>query len=154
MEMQGRLRDGVEWLTSREGDWAVNNGFSFHNWWHLALFHLDSGDAAQALELYDRRIRPADSQVPLEMIDASAMLWRLALRGVNVGDRWTKLAASWAPFADHAYYAFNDAHAVMAFVGAQRFDLAQTTIAAMERKAAGTDTNAIRSRTIVGGTRA
>jgi hypothetical protein len=47
MEMQGRLRDGVEWLTARESDWSVNNGFAFHNWWHLALFHLDAfGDPA------------------------------------------------------------------------------------------------------------
>ena len=94
MEMQGRLRDGIEWLTAREKDWAPNNGFAFHNWWHLALFHLDAGDIARVLELYDRRIRPAPSQVPLEMIDASAMLWRLELRGIDVGARWQQLAAA------------------------------------------------------------
>ena len=126
----------------------MNNGFAFHNWWHLALFHLDVGDFAQVLELYDRRIRASASQVPLEMIDASALLWRLELRGVNVGDRWRELAECWEPFVDHAYYAFNDAHAVMAFVGAGRFDLAQRTIAAMERKATGSDTNAMMTRDV------
>jgi hypothetical protein len=148
MEMQGRLRDGIEWLSAREQDWAPENGFAYHNWWHLALYHLDAGHANTVLDLYDRRIRPAQSQVPLEMVDASAMLWRLQLRGVNVGARWEALAQCWEPFVDHAYYAFNDAHAVMSFVGAQRFDLAQRTIAAMEERATGSDTNAAMTREV------
>ena len=98
----------------------MNNGFAFHNWWHLALFHLEAGNFARVLELYDRRIRSTPSEVPLEMIDATALLWRLELRAANVGDRWQKLAACWEPLAEHAYYAFNDAHAVMAFAGAGR----------------------------------
>src|SRR5262249_11085507 len=39
MEMQGRLAEGVSWLLEREGDWAHDNGFAFHNWWHRALYH-------------------------------------------------------------------------------------------------------------------
>jgi len=148
MEMQGRIVDGTRWLTSREQDWSINNGFAYHNWWHLALFHLELGEEAHALALFSRRISPAPSQVPLELIDASALLWRLALRGADVGTRWEVLANSWAPFAEHAWYAFNDVHAVMAFVGADRIDLAQQTIAALERKAAGTDTNAMMSREV------
>jgi hypothetical protein len=148
MEMQGRIREGIDFLTSRERDWADNNGLAFHNWWHLGLFHLEAGNVAQVLDLYDRRIRPASSQVPLEMIDGSSMLWRLQLRGVDVGHRWGALASCWEPFVDHAYYAFNDAHAVMSFVGAQRMDLAQRTIAAMEQKCTGTDTNATMAREV------
>lgn len=140
MEMQGRIREGIDFLTSRESDWADNNGLAFHNWWHLGLFHLEAGNVAQVLELYDRRIRPAPSQVPLEMIDASAMLWRLHLRGIDVGDRWNALAACWEPFVEHAYYAFNDVHAVMAFVGANRLDMARRVVAAMEQKAMSPDT--------------
>lgn len=148
MEMQGRLREGIEFLSSRERDWAENNGLAFHNWWHLALFHLDAGNVAQVLELYDRRVRPGPSQVPLEMIDGAAMLWRLQLRGVDVSSRWQALASCWEPFVEHAYYAFNDVHAVMAFVGAQRFDLAERTLAAMEHKLAGSDTNAMMTREV------
>jgi hypothetical protein len=85
------------------------------------------------------------------MVDASAMLWRLELRGVDVLERWQALAQCWEPFAEHAYYAFNDVHALVAFLGAHRFDLAQCTIAALERKAAGTasgDTNARMTREV------
>ena len=148
MEMQGRLRDGIDWLASRENDWSVNNGFAFHNWWHLALFNLESGNYARVLELYDQRIRATASEIPLEMIDATALLWRLQLRSANVGERWQKLAASWEPLAEHSYYAFNDAHAVMAFAAAGRSELVQRTIAAMERKAAGSDTNAMMTRDV------
>lgn len=148
MEMTGRVRDGIDWLTRREQDWAPENGFAFHNWWHLALYHLDTGDVPAVLQLYDRKVRPVASQVPLEMIDASALLWRLHLRGVDVGSRWQALAASWAPLIDHGYYAFNDVHAVMSFIGAQRLDLVARTIATLERKAPGNDTNAMMSREV------
>lgn len=148
MEMTGRVRDGIDWLTSREQHWAPDNGFAYHNWWHLALYHLDSGDAARVLDLYDRKIRPAASTVPLEMVDASALLWRLLLRRINEGTRWNELADAWESFADHAYYAFNDVHAVMSFVGAKRFDLARRTIASLARKSAGDDTNAMMSRDV------
>src|SRR5512146_2909282 len=41
MEMQGRIDEGIAFLSSREADWAPDNGFAFHNFWHLALFHMD-----------------------------------------------------------------------------------------------------------------
>jgi tetratricopeptide (TPR) repeat protein len=148
MESTGRLRDGIEWLTGREQDWSIENGFAYHNWWHLALYYLDLGDIARVLDLYDQKIRPTPATAPLEMIDASAMLWRLHVRGVDVGSRWKGVAESWAPLAEQEFYAFNDAHAVMSFVGAGRYDLAETTLAALERKALGSDTNAMMSREV------
>jgi hypothetical protein len=54
------------------------------------------------------------------MIDASAMLWRLHLLGVDVGGRWQELAQAWDAHADGRTYAFNDWHAVMAWLGAGR----------------------------------
>jgi tetratricopeptide (TPR) repeat protein len=141
MEMQGRVGEGIEWLNSRAADWAPDNGLSFHNWWHLALFHLDRGEDERVLELYDHAIRRPDSGVVLELIDASALLWRLHLRGIDAGDRWQRLADHWAPRAEEAYYAFNDAHAMMAFIGAGREELGCTLLRALERRVAGGGTN-------------
>ena len=53
MEMTGRVRDGIDWLTRRERDWAPDNGFAYHNWWHLALYFLETGDIPAVLNLYD-----------------------------------------------------------------------------------------------------
>ncbi len=148
MEMQGRLHEGIEWLSGSARDWAPNNGLAVHNWWHLALFHMDLGHYTQVLELYDQCIGASDSHVPLEMIDASALLWRLHSRGIDAGSRWQDLVARWEPCLEDAYYAFNDVHAVMAFAGAHRFDLAQRTVDAMTRKAGQADTNAMMTKEV------
>jgi hypothetical protein len=68
----------------------------------------------------------------MDMVDASALLWRLHLRGVDAGDRWQHVADAWAPVADAGLYAFSDAHAMMAFVGAGRSDLMQRVLDAQE----------------------
>jgi tetratricopeptide (TPR) repeat protein len=142
MEMQARLDEGIDWLTGRSRDWAQDNGFAFHNWWHLALYHFDLGDWDHVLAIYDRQIRPRPSEIALEMVDASALLWRLHLRAAPVGQRWRELADAWAGKAEDAYYAFNDAHAMMAFIGDGRDDAAAALIARLERRAAEPGTNA------------
>lgn len=119
-EMRGDIGKGNSWLKATQGGWAEDCGFAYHNWWHLALLHLDAQDHAAALDLYDERVRPgAGSDIVLEMLDASALLWRLRLEGVDTGDRFGRLADTWsAKTAGH--YAFNDVHAAMAMVGAGR----------------------------------
>ncbi len=141
-EMQARLADGIRFLTSRADDWAPDNAFAFHNWWHLGLYHLDIGDMRKVLELYDTRIRPKESGVALEMVDASAMLWRLMLLGVDVGQRWMPLAESWSARIEDGLYAFNDCHALMALVGAGRFKEAEMVTALLAQAARRGGTNA------------
>ncbi len=148
MEMESRLADGIDWLTSRTDDWAPDNMFAFHNWWHLALYHLDLEQHDRVLELYDTAIRPKPSSVALEMLDAAALLWRLRLRGVDVGARWAELADAYAPMAEDAHYAFNDAHAMMAFTGAGRATEAKKLLAAMEARVAAGGTNAMMTRDV------
>lgn len=123
MEMQDRVDDGVNWLTSDTAAWAENNFLAVHNWWHLALYHLERGETARVLELFDGPIFGDGRTLALDLVDASALLWRLELTGADVGDRWARVAQAWAPFADTAHYTFNDVHAGMAFVRAGRADL-------------------------------
>lgn len=120
MEMQGRQHDGIAWLADNARTWADESLFAVHIWWHLALYHLDWGEIDRVLALYDGPIYGARSPVVLDMIDASAMLWRLHLRGIDLGERWQAVADGWEPVAGAGTYAFNDVHAAMAFVGAGR----------------------------------
>ncbi len=138
MEMQSRQRDGIAWMRDNAEAWSNESFFAVHNWWHLALYHLDLGEIDNVLKLYDGPIHGNRSTVILEMIDASAMLWRLMLRGIDVGRRWEALADNWAPVAGSGNYAFNDMHAMMAFVGAGRGDAVHTVLQAQEA-AAGQD---------------
>ncbi|WP_306121189.1 tetratricopeptide repeat protein [Roseovarius sp. MMSF_3359] len=123
LEMQGRAEDGIEWMASREPHWTGDdNFFKVHNWWHNALYHLDVGKSDTVIELYDARIRGDESQVALDLVDASALLWRLHMEGHDVGDRWTEVAQCWDAHADGKLYPFNDWHAVMSYLGAGRED--------------------------------
>lgn len=121
LEMQGRAEDGIEWMASREPHWSGDdNFFKVHNWWHNALYHLDVGKPDAVIQLYDERVRGDESQVALDLVDASALLWRLHMEGHDVGDRWAEVARSWDAHADGQLYPFNDWHAAMAYLGAGR----------------------------------
>jgi len=149
MEMQGRARDGIDWLAARTADWgAADNLFAIHNAWHLALFHLDLGEHDRVLALYDERVRAGSSTVGLDLVDASAMLWRLHLRGVDVGARWNEIAEAWEASIDGGWYAFNDVHAMMAFVATGRERDADRLLAAMAKRAENGVTNAAMTREV------
>jgi tetratricopeptide (TPR) repeat protein len=130
MEMQNRRRDGVAWLGNGRDAWSEGSFFAVHNWWHLALFHLGLDQIDEVMTLVDARIVGPGSPLVLDMVDASALLWRLQLRGIDVGSRWQALAERWAAVSQESSYAFNDAHAMMAFASAGREAEAKALLAA------------------------
>jgi len=148
LEMQGRQRDGIAWMRANLEHWAQDSFFAVHNWWHLALYHLDLEEMDEVLALYDGPIYGPQSKVVLDMVDASALLWRLHLRGVDVGDRWQAVADAWAPIAAAGDYAFNDVHAMMAFVGANRPQAAGALLEAQERAVRGAGDNVLFTREV------
>src|SRR5690606_29281517 len=148
-EMRGDVKTGQGWLAGTAPGWSSDCGFAYHNWWHLALLYLDQQDHKTVLRLYDERIRPKDeSNIVLEMLDASAMLWRLHLEGVDTGDRFARLARVWDEKAEDGIYAFNDVHAIMAFLGAGRMSDAERTLAVLRRVAAEDSDNAYMTRRV------
>ena len=121
-EMQGLVDEGIRFLSSDATRWETENMFTVHNSWHLALYYLEAGRPQRSLDIYDAEIHhPGSAGVPIEMLDASALLWRLLLDGVDTGDRFQKLADAWAPkLAGESWYSFNDLHGVIALAGADR----------------------------------
>ena len=151
MEMQGRIDDGIAWLESREGDWAPDNGFAFHNYWHLALYYLDRQRHADALALYDTRVHATPPDFALQLVDATALLWRFHLEGVDLGERPGIVADNWAARLERerGFYAFNDVHAMMAFTMARRDAEAKQLLADLEWMAEhGTGTNRTMTREV------
>jgi tetratricopeptide (TPR) repeat protein len=136
MEMEGRPAEGRDWLGRRAADWSVDNGLAVHLWWHDALFALESLDTAAALAHYDARIGGSASMVNLQWLDAAALLWRLNLLGVETRERWKALAQAWADPIGHAgWYAFNDVHALLAFLGSGDMTRADALIARTRERA-------------------
>ena len=145
-EMRGRAEKGAEWLRETAHSWAPDNAFGYHNWWHLALFALDGRDHAGALAIYDEKVRPKPSTILLENVDATALLWRLFIDGADVGDRFGEVAESWARTIGDGVYAFNDVHAILAFIGAGRRHDAMKMLAALKQRAAESDDNGLMAR--------
>lgn len=86
--MQGRVNEGLAWLTATRRGWCEKNSLAVHNHWHTALKHLSRGDEVSALAMYDAAVAPAPQAFALDFVDASALLWRLTLAGVPVQGRW------------------------------------------------------------------
>lgn len=94
LEMTGRHSDGIEWVAGLEQDWSTVNNFRFHLYWHKCLYHLERGEFDMVLHLYDTQIvSDIDSDFYLDICNASSLLWRLEMFGIDIGDRWAKLAA-------------------------------------------------------------
>ncbi|MBL8349968.1 MAG: tetratricopeptide repeat protein [Burkholderiaceae bacterium] len=98
MLTDGRLAEGVALLEGCSGGWQVLTSFMrSHNWWHLALLHLELGDDAAALKLYDEQVWGVDKTYSQDQVGAVSLLARLELAGVAVGERWTELAQYLVP---------------------------------------------------------
>jgi hypothetical protein len=128
---------------------SANNGFAFHNAWHTALYHLDRGETRQALEIYDARFAKGLDMV-LPRIDATAMLWRLKLEGVDVASRAAPVADAWQSVleSEGGFYAFNDFHAALAFAAAGRRAALAQVQAVQGRAAIERFDNAVMTRAV------
>ena len=137
LEMQGRISEGIAWYDETPAVWAgEDNGFAFHNAWHVALFHMDRDEHAKALAIFDQRLA-GGGELALTRIDASALLWRLMLEGADVASRFAAVADAWEKALDEegGFYAFNDFHAALAFAAAGRRGALARLRAALERAA-------------------
>ncbi len=152
-EETGRFSDGMKYYDARAGNWTNGNYFIIHNWWHYALFALEAGDTTRVLEIFDAVLFNADNGgLALQLLDASALLWRLRLEGHREEIRFSKLAEKWMHRIEPAFYAFNDMHAVMALVGAgwlsEAEQLIQSRRAWLESKPSSSINNAVMTREI------
>lgn len=130
LEMQGRPQEGIDWMLARQSNWSGDdNFFKVHNWWHKALYHLELGQNDEVMSLYDGRIRDGESAVALDLVDASALLWRAHTVGIDVGGRWSEIARHWDSHADGKLYPFNDWHAAMAYLGAGQIEKVDQLVA-------------------------
>ena len=121
METQGRLREGIDWMEGLADTWADCNSFMLgHNWWHVALYYLDLEDHARVLDLYDNRIWGIDKTYSQDQANAVSLLWRLELRGVDVGDRWGDVADHVAGRTSEHVQPFLDLHYLFALARAGR----------------------------------
>jgi tetratricopeptide (TPR) repeat protein len=120
LEMQGRHAEGIAWINHPADAWDDRAPLARHIWWHKSLFHWDSGDYDGALALFDQAIYPAATTAYIDMQNAVSLLWRLEMTGVDVGDRWEKVAGQAEATLDDQMLAFTDSHVSMALARSGR----------------------------------
>ena len=130
-EMQGQSQDGIAWLSATEDGWSGCNNFTYHVWWHRALYHYEREQYDEVLRLYDSRIRADQSDDYLDISNAVALLWRLENAGVATGGRWEELADKAETRTDDHLLVFVDLHFAIALAAAGRASALDDMIASM-----------------------
>ncbi|NKB76268.1 MAG: tetratricopeptide repeat protein [Gammaproteobacteria bacterium] len=117
MEMTGRHAEGIRWIAELQPHWSTVNNFRFHLYWHQCLFHIERGEFDAVLSIYDEQIvSDIESEFYLDICNASSLLWRLEMCGIDIGDRWRKLACVSNGHVNDTELVFVSLHYLMALV--------------------------------------
>ena len=138
LETQGRRSEGIHWLLGLAPHWEGSHNLQHHLWWHCALFKLEHGDFAGALDLYDTRFRNlaapltvASPDVYIDVQNAASMLFRLERLGVDIGNRWDELADKAEARIGDCASVFTLPHWMMALTATGRTEAAGRMVEAM-----------------------
>ena len=113
---------GIKLIEDNVAAWGHCNNFTYHVWWHKALLHLDRGELDVALALYDTKIRQDKTDDYRDIANATSLLMRLELEGMDVANRWAELADFSENRAEDSCLVFADLHYMLALAGANRPD--------------------------------
>ena len=119
-DMTARPDEGIALIEAHCSAWDHCNNFRYHVWWHKALLHLDRGEFDVALALYDTEIRAEKSDDFRDISNATSLLMRLELEGVDVGTRWEELAQLCEGRTGDGCLVFADLHYMLALAAAGR----------------------------------
>jgi tetratricopeptide (TPR) repeat protein len=114
---RGEPSEGGDFL----GNWLTGFDsrapYHVHLSWHQALFELALGRYQQALDLYEKDIRPSVmARSAASLADSASLMWRLQLYGGAPPPKpWSEVRDQAAPAATKSGPAFRDAHAALAF---------------------------------------
>ena len=131
LEGMGRRKDGIQWIDEHQEAWGRRGIFARHMWWHRTLHYLEFERFDDVLSAFDREFWPEPSEDNIDITNASSMLMRLALLGIDVGDRWESVGGICAGRTNDRLRPFNDLHFIMALTGSGRMDAAREILASM-----------------------
>ena len=134
MDAQGRIEEGIEFLTDIAHTWSDRGIFiREHNFWHLALLHLDRDEPVRALQIYDDHLWGEWPEFAQEQIGAISALWRLEMRGTYVGARWNPVVDKVVERWHEHVLPFHDLHFVYALARGGRRQETRAFLESMER---------------------
>lgn len=143
-DMRNEADAGIALIEDFRSAWEGSNNFRYHVWWHKALLHLHRGETDVALSLYDSQIRADRSDDYRDIANATSLLMRLELDGVEVGNRWDELGMLAENRIDDGCIVFADLHYQLALAGAGKDRAARDMTARFARDAGQTGDMAAR----------
>ncbi len=133
----GRVREGAEFLGRSSKSWQDLSSFMFtHNWWHKAVFDLSLGDYDAVFAAYDNKVWGVEKDYSQDQIGAVALLARMELAGLDVGDRWMDVANHLKARASDTVQPFLSIQYLYGLARAE-YDEADQLMKAVEERAAG-----------------
>ncbi len=142
--MRGDIKEGINWLEKLAPQWSEANQMRHHNWWHLCLLLLETGEYERILELLTREVRPPDSPLVLaspaasiDIQDVASVLLRLELLGVDVGNHWDVLAPVCIGRVNNHGNAFGNVHDMMVLTSTGQLAEADALLANMRERYLG-----------------
>jgi len=111
---------GIALIENNAAAWSSSNNFRYHVWWHKALLHMERGELDVALGLYDAQIRADKTDDYRDISNATSLLARLELEGMDIGQRWEELADFSENRVEDGCLVFADLHYLLALTGAAR----------------------------------
>lgn len=134
-DMRAEADAGITLIETHQNAWNGSNNFRYHVWWHKALLHMDKGEFDVALGLYDSQIRAEKTDDYRDISNATSLLLRLELEGVDIGERWEELGAFAENRIDDGCLVFADLHYQLALAGAAKGKAAAAMTARFARDA-------------------
>lgn len=107
---------GIKFLSQTESDWSICNILSSHNYWHLALYHIEKSEHETAINIYRNHIlKDLHADKVLDMVDAISLLYRLKLDSTDImlKNEWNEIANIFESKIENHGYIFNDSHIAM-----------------------------------------
>jgi hypothetical protein len=144
----GRPRDGAQWMRDQAAHWATASRLRTHNAWHLAMFDAEEGNTDSALGILDRWLLPSSETSPLDACDATALLSRLNMDGINDLARWRELSDAFMKNTTAGFWPHVDLHAAFAHLQAAETSRMHALSQSIHRCAQGSDYAALRARNI------
>lgn len=120
LETRGAAAEGCAWLDATADDWAGAGTMDGHLRWHRAIFALEHESPEAVLGAFDDDIQMRGSEEYLDLCNDVALLQRLELRGLDVGDRWSAIADRLEVRARDRMLPFCDVHWALGLAAAGR----------------------------------
>jgi hypothetical protein len=118
LQMEERFDEGISFLNGTNPNWKDATWLRGHLWWHLCLPMMEARQYDKVLKIFDEHISDCDKDMVTRLNDCTSLLWRLELKGIDVGDRWDQLVGLWVDHINDHAFAFADIHLAMTLISA------------------------------------